>query len=558
MKGEVIMNLSSRFRTENLNQMSLNELDLLIIGGGITGSGIALDSVLRNMKVGLVEMQDFAAGTSSRSTKLIHGGLRYLKQLEVHIVAEVGKERAIVYENAPHVTTPEWMILPFYKGGTFGRLSTSVGLRVYDFLAGVKKSERRYMLDKNQTLQKEPLLNKKDLVGSGVYVEYRTDDSRLTMEVIKEAADQGALVANYVKAEKFLYQDNKITGVVVRDLLSDQTFEIHAKKVVNSTGPWVDDLREKDHSKNGKHLLLTKGVHLVFDQSRFPLHHAIYFDTPDKRMVFAIPREGKTYLGTTDTVYQGDIQSPRITNEDQTYLLHAANSMFPELNLTKKDIESGWAGLRPLIHEEGKSPSEVSRKDEVFISSSGLISMAGGKLTGYRKMAEKVADLVMKQLKQEEGKVFFPSQTKNKTLSGGNVGGSKGFIIFKQEKVKEGIRLGLTEEEANRLVSRYGANIEKVYSIIRKNFDNENNYGLSKEVFGAIVYGLEHEMVVAPIDFFMRRTGSILFNRDWTQKWKEPVVLFMADYFDWTQEQKQHHFDDLESEIRISIETINK
>ncbi|WP_339061317.1 FAD-dependent oxidoreductase [Tepidibacillus marianensis] len=552
------MNLSAKDRNEYLEQMSQTELDLLVIGGGITGAGIAFDSVLRNMKVGLIEMQDFAAGTSSRSTKLIHGGLRYLKQFEVHIVAEVGKERAIVYENAPHVTTPEWMILPFYKRGTFGKFSTSIGLRVYDFLAGVKKSERRYMLDQTQTLQKEPLLNKENLVGSGVYVEYRTDDARLTMEVIKEAVSHGAWVSNYAKVEEFLYQDHNVIGVVVRDLIANQVYEIRAKKIVNATGPWADTLREKDHSKKGKHLLLTKGVHLVFDQSRFPLHHAIYFDTPDKRMVFAIPREGKTYLGTTDTVYQGDIQKPRITDEDQTYLLHAANSMLPELKLTKKDIESGWAGLRPLIHEEGKSPSEVSRKDEVFVSLSGLITIAGGKLTGYRKMAEKVVDLVMKQLNQEEGKVYFPSQTKNKTLSGGDVGGSKGFVTFKQEKIKQGIQLGLTEEEADRLVSRYGANIEQVYSIVCERFDKENLYGLSKEVFGSFLYGLENEMMVAPIDFFMRRTGSILFNRDWALKWKEPAVQFMADYFDWTSEEKRRYLDELESEIRYSVETPNQ
>ncbi|TCS78465.1 glycerol-3-phosphate dehydrogenase/oxidase [Tepidibacillus fermentans] len=549
------MSFSAKSRNEYLENMAQTELDLLVIGGGITGAGIALDSVLRNMKVGLVEMQDFAAGTSSRSTKLIHGGLRYLKQLEVHIVAEVGKERAILYENAPHVTTPEWMILPFYKGGTFGKFFTSIGLRLYDFLAGVKKSERRYMLDQTQTLQKEPLLKKDGLIGSGVYVEYRTDDARLTMEVIKEAANHGALVSNFAKVEEFLYQGNKVIGVLVRDLITNKTYEIRAKKIVNATGPWADTLREKDHSKKGKHLLLTKGVHLVFDQSRFPLHHAIYFDTPDKRMVFAIPREGKTYLGTTDTVYEGDIQKPRMTDEDQTYLLNAANSMFPQLKLTKKDIESGWTGLRPLIYEEGKSPSEVSRKDEIFVSLSGLITIAGGKLTGYRKMAEKVVDLVMKQL---EGKVFFPSQTRNKTLSGGEVGGSKGFVKFKQDKIKVGMQLGLTEEEANRLVSRYGSNIDQVYSIIRDREEEGNRYGLSKEVFGSLIYGLENEMVLTPIDFFMRRTGSILFNRDWAVKWKDPVVNFMSDYFGWTQEEKQRYIDELETEIKYSVETVNQ
>jgi glycerol-3-phosphate dehydrogenase len=177
--------------------------DVIIIGGGITGAGIALDCVTRGLKTLLVEMQDFAAGTSSRSTKLIHGGLRYLKQMEVQMVAEVGKERAIVYENAPHVTHPVWMLLPIYKGGTFGKLSTSIGLRVYDFLAGVKRNERRKMLTRDETLQKEPLLKKEGLLGGGYYVEYRTDDARLTIEVAKKAFEKGADLLNYTKAERF-------------------------------------------------------------------------------------------------------------------------------------------------------------------------------------------------------------------------------------------------------------------------------------------------------------------------------------------------------------------
>ena len=551
------MNFSANMRSESLEKMTTQELDLLIIGGGITGAGIALDGVLRQMKVGLIEMQDFAAGTSSRSTKLIHGGLRYLKQFEVHIVAEVGKERAIVYENAPHVTTPEWMILPFFQGGTFGKFSTSIGLRVYDYLAGVKKTERRYMLDQTQTLAKEPLLKKEGLIGGGVYVEYRTDDARLTIETIKEAAANGALIANYTKMEEFIYQDGKVVGVKARDLISNQIYEIRAKKIVNATGPWLDELREKDGSKKGKHLLLTKGVHLVFDQSRFPLHHAIYFDTPDKRMIFAIPREGKTYLGTTDTAYKGDIAHPRMTRKDLDYLLDAANSMFPSLQLTERDVESSWAGLRPLIHEEGKSPSEVSRKDEVFISPSGLISMAGGKLTGYRKMAEKVVDLVMKQLNQEEGMVFFPTRTKNKKLSGGDVGGSHGFESFVAEKVKVGIELGLDKKETERMVRRYGSNIDKVYGKIKEIDEQDQQvlqqYGITKEVYGALRYGIEEEMVVAPLDFFLRRTGSLLFDREWALKWKDAVIHYMDDYFAWSEEEKEKHQMELEKELEYSV-----
>jgi len=259
---------SGLHRSHYLCEMEQVQYDLLVIGGGITGAGIALDAQSRGIQTALIDMQDFAAGTSSRSTKLVHGGLRYLKQFEVAMVAEVGKERAIVYENGPHVTNPEWMILPIYVGGTFGRFTTSIGLRVYDFLAGVKKKERRRMLNVEETLSKLPILKREGLKGAGYYVEYRTDDARLTLEVLKRAVHYGAKAVNYTKADKFIYHNNQIIGVEAVDQLTGKVYAIHARKVVNATGPWVDTLREKDHSKEGKTLHLTKGIHLVIDQSK--------------------------------------------------------------------------------------------------------------------------------------------------------------------------------------------------------------------------------------------------------------------------------------------------
>jgi len=269
-----VTQFSSIDRSSILADMEKEVHDLFIIGGGITGAGIALDAATRGLKTALVEMQDFAAGTSSRSTKLVHGGLRYLKQFEVGLVAEVGKERAIVYENGPHVTTPEWMLLPLHKGGTFGKFSTSIGLRVYDYLAGVKKSERRSMLSVDETLAKEPLIKKDGLKGGGYYVEYRTDDARLTIEVMKKAIESGAKAVNYAKVKSFIYGDEKVKGVKVVDQLTGKEYKIHAKKIVNATGPWVDKMREADNSKKGKVLRLTKGVHIVIDQSKFPLKQA--------------------------------------------------------------------------------------------------------------------------------------------------------------------------------------------------------------------------------------------------------------------------------------------
>ena len=531
-------------RQSTFDKMAGEPFDLLVIGGGITGAGIALDAATRGLKVALVEMQDFASGTSSRSTKLVHGGLRYLKQFEIKEVAELGKERAIVYENGPHVTTPEWMLLPFHKGGTFGKLSTSFGLRVYDFLAGVKKQERRTMLSLEETVRKVPIVKKDGLLGGGVYVEYRTDDARLTMEVIKAAVENGAVVTNYAKAAQFIYNDSKqVVGAEIKDMLTDKTVSVQAKKVVNATGPWVDDVREVDGSKSEKHLILSKGVHLVFDQSAFPLQQAVYFDTPDKRMVFAIPRDGKTYVGTTDTFYDASRATIKITTEDRAYIMGAIHYMFPDLKITEKDIESGWAGIRPLIHEDGKSPSEISRKDEIWQSDSGLITIAGGKLTGYRKMAETVVGMVVEKLGAIDNKRFGPCITKNFPISGGDVGGSAKLQQFLYAKNKQAQRLGLNEKQGLKLVKMYGSNIDTVFGYL------EGNDTLPPVLYAQLMYAIHHEMAVKPTDFFIRRTGALLFDITTVLEWKEQVMTEMATIFGWTEDQQTRYAEELQQEI---------
>ncbi|MED1788417.1 glycerol-3-phosphate dehydrogenase/oxidase [Brevibacillus laterosporus] len=544
---------SSLYRGQLLRDMEIQEYDLLVIGGGITGAGIALDAQVRGINTALIDMQDFAAGTSSRSTKLVHGGLRYLKQLEFKLVAEVGRERAIVFENAPHVTTPEWMLLPMIEGGTYGKFATSIGLRVYDALAGVKKNERRIMLNKEQTLAKEPLLAKEKLKGGGYYVEYRTDDARLTMEVMKEAVRRGATAINYVKAEDLLYEHGKVVGVVAIDQISGEKITIRAKKIINAAGPWVDTIREIDGSKKGKRLHVTKGVHIVIDKNRFPLKQSIYFDTPDGRMVFAIPRDNKTYVGTTDTNYQGDIANPKMTVEDRDYILRAANFMFPSLELTGEDVESSWAGLRPLIHEDGKSPSELSRKDEIFMSESNLLTIAGGKLTGYRKMAERIVDLLVEQFKTE-GQGNYPCCTTDQIrLSGGDVGGADKFELFKKDKIKEGISIGLSEQEAEHLVARYGSNVSRIFSRISEHEAERAESGLPTHVFGPLMYAIEEEMTTTPEDFFIRRTGDLYFNIQGVRDWKEPVIAYMAQKLGWSREEVSNHQKRLEQFIHDAV-----
>lgn len=547
------MRFSNKYRQETIDKLKKEKFDLVVIGGGITGAGIAVDATVRGMKVALVEMQDFAAGTSSRSTKLVHGGLRYLKQLEVKMVAEVGKEREIVFENGPHVTTPEWMLLPMHKGGTFGKFSTSIGLRVYDFLAGVKRSERRKMLTADETLQKEPLVKKDGLKGGGYYVEYRTDDARLTIEVMKTAVDKGATPINYTKVENLVYEDGKVTGVKVRDMLSDEEYEVLGTKVVNAAGPWVDSIREKDNSKKGKTLKLSKGVHVVIDQSKFPLKQAIYFDTPDKRMVFAIPRSGKAYVGTTDTFYEGDPIDPGVTQEDRDYILKAIAFMFPEVKVTDADIESTWSGVRPLILEEGKDPSEISRKDEIWVSDSGLITIAGGKLTGYRKMAKTTVDLVAKKFSEDMNKLFADHSTKRIRVSGGDVGGSSNFPEYIKNHIQMGVDAGLSVEDSRKILAMYGSNAPVLFNIAINEKDGGKRTDIPQVLFLQLQYALDHEMIATPVDFFFRRTGTLLFDIDLVQAHKEAVTKYMAEYFGWNESVTVKRTKELEHAIQGAI-----
>jgi glycerol-3-phosphate dehydrogenase len=547
--GGYIMALSTFNRNLIKKNLRNKEFDVVVIGGGITGAGIALDATQRGMKVALVEMQDFAQGTSSRSTKLVHGGLRYLKQAQIKVVAETGKERAIVYENGPHVTTPEWMLLPMHKGGTFGKFTTNIGLTMYDRLAGVKRHERKKMLSKQATLNKEPLVKKDGLKGGGYYVEYRTDDARLTIEVMKRAAEKGAEVINHTKSTDFVYDaKNKVSGIKVKDMLTGEEYQINAKKVINAAGPWVDEVRKKDYTRNNKQLRLTKGVHVVIDQSKFPLRQAVYFDTEkDGRMIFAIPREGKAYVGTTDTFYNNEKTKPLTNQEDRDYLIDAINYMFPDVHVTDADIESTWAGVRPLILEDGKDPSEISRKDEIWEGKSGLLTIAGGKLTGYRHMALEIVDLLAKRLKQEYSLKFADSKTKNTPISGGDVGGSKNFENYVNRKVQEGKALGLSTDVAHNLASKYGSNVDKLFAIAQ--LTNEKDLNMPLELYVQLVYSVQNEMVYKPTDFLIRRTGKLYFDINTVKQYKQAIIDELDKLLNYTAEQKNEFSKEVDEAI---------
>lgn len=523
-------------RKNNIQDLANHSFDLLIIGGGITGAGIALDAASRGLKTALVEKDDFAFGTSSRSTKLIHGGLRYLKQLEFALVKEVGSERAIVHKLAPHLVVPEKMLLPLYEKRGLGYWLTSIGLKIYDWLAGVKSEDQRKMLTRQQTLGHEPLLKSDDVRGGAIYAEYRTDDARLTIEIMKLASAKGACVCNYVQANDFIYEQDKISGVKAINSITKEPLSIRAITVVNATGPWVDNLRWINNSRHGKSLHLTKGVHIVVPFHRLPVHQAIYFDVPDGRMIFAIPRGRITYLGTTDTDYKGDKDKVIASKDDVQYLLNAANETFPSILLTLADVESSWAGLRPLIHEEGKSASELSRKDEIFESATGLISIAGGKLTGYRKMAERVVDKVV-ELNFIDQK-FGECKTSTLTLPGGafqNYGEVKKLEAELAGRLGE---LNLRGNEATNLVHLYGRQAIMLVNHIEKNTTQNPECDL---ILAKAWFAIHYEMSIYPLDFIIRRSGLLFFNRPKIVRWINPVIDYFAQELQWSAEERAAH-----------------
>ncbi|WP_299667053.1 glycerol-3-phosphate dehydrogenase/oxidase [uncultured Polaribacter sp.] len=548
------MNNFSFFNRENITKdLRATEFDVLIIGGGITGAGIALDAASRGMKVALIEKNDFASGTSSKSTKLIHGGLRYLKQFDFWLVKEVGTERAIVHKLAPHLVIPEKMILPLIDGGTYGSWLTSIGLKVYDILASVEGEDKRKMLSKEEAIEQEPLLPSKILNGAGYYAEYRTDDARLTLEVLKTALDYDAKIINYTEASEFIYEENRVVGASVKDIFTNESFDIKAKYVVNATGPWVDTLRQTNHSKTGKRLHLTKGVHLVVAHEKLPVKQSVYFDVPDGRMMFAIPRGKVTYFGTTDTNYQEDKDDVNTSLVDATYLIAAVNNMFPKINITLEDIQSSWAGLRPLIHEEGKSASELSRKDEIFVSDTELISIAGGKLTGYRKMAERIVDLVAKKYERRFDKEFEAIKTKEIVLSGGTFANSeevKSYIDAIHNRIAE---VGFDEKDAKYLVYNYGKQTDVVlqkYDDFSLEMSEESDQ--KKMIKAEVLFCIENEMTCTPTDFFMRRTGRLFFDMQSVILHKEFVFSLFEKTFSWDKKTAEMHQQELEEMLRTA------
>lgn len=595
-------------RQESIEKMQHEKLDLLIIGGGITGAGVALQAAASGIKTGLIEMQDFAEGTSSRSTKLVHGGIRYLKTFDVEVVADTVGERAVVQGIAPHIPKPDPMLLPIYEdegATTFNMFSVKVAMDLYDKLANVTGTKyENYTLTPEEVLEREPFLKKEGLKGAGVYLDFRNNDSRLVIDNIKKAAEDGAYLVSKMKAIGFLYEGDQIVGVKARDLLTDRVVEIHAKIVINTSGPWVDKIRNLNFKRAvSPKMRPTKGVHLVVDAKKLPVPQPTYFDTgkQDGRMVFAIPRENKTYFGTTDTDYQGDYTDPKVTQEDVDYLLDVINHRYPDANITLADIESSWAGLRPLLignsgsdynggdngsisdksfskvvdtvteykenkasrlevedvlnHLENsrdeKAPSSISRGSSLERESDGLVTLSGGKITDYRKMAEGALKLIRQLLKDDYRMSVKEIDSKHYPVSGGDFDPTK-LEETVEELTKIGVESGLAEADAKYIADFYGTNAKKIFALAKEMTPYE---GLSLAESARLRYGLEEEMVLAPGDYLIRRTNHLLFERDQLDAIKQPIIDAIASYFAWSAEEKKRqeaHLEELiaESDLR--------
>ncbi|WP_436632816.1 type 1 glycerol-3-phosphate oxidase [Latilactobacillus sakei] len=599
------MTFSLESRQQAIQNLKNEQLDLLIIGGGITGAGVAIQSAASGIKTGLIEMQDFAEGTSSRSTKLVHGGIRYLKTFDVGVVADTVSERAVVQGIAPHIPRPTPMLLPIYDEpeATYDMFSVKIAMDLYDKLAGITGTQyANYTIDRKEVLQREPGLKSDCLMGAGVYLDFVNNDARLVIENIKEADELGATVASHVKAVGMTYDANgRVNGLKAHDELTDETFDIHAKLVINTAGPWVDKVNALNTEVKAQETLRpTKGIHLVVDSSRLSVPQPTYFDSGlhDGRMIFVVPREGKTYFGTTDTDYTGDYKHPRVEQTDVDYLLKAINNRYPSVDIALNDIEASWAGLRPLISNNGSSdyngggansgkvseesfnnliktvddyenktaaradvekaisqlrtahaeetvnPSQVSRGSSLKVAENGLMTLSGGKITDYRKMAAGALEMIRDILKKDFNETVREIDSKKLQVSGGH---------FDPNNVEETLKFytkvamskGISEDDATDLANRFGSNVSRVVSYA----DQGTAEGLNLKETISLRYSVNEEMTLTPVDYLLRRTNFVLFHNDQLAAIKQPVINEMARLLNWDAAEKERQTAQLDAAI---------
>ena len=507
-----------------LRDLADSSVDVLVIGGGITGAGIAREAALAGLAVALVDAGDFGAGTSSRSSRLVHGGLRYLEHGHIRLVFEAVRERAVLLRLAPHLVRPLPFVLPVYRGDRVPRWKVAAGLTLYDILAAGGNVARHRTLGKRALLEREPLLRELGLQGGALYWDAQCDDARLVVATVRAAAGHGALVANYTGVSALsIGPDGRVRGARLRDALSGAEGEIRARVVVNAAGPWSDRVRRLEDPRAAPMLRLTRGTHLMVPRARVGNRHAVLFASPlDGRAMFVLPwNENWTYIGTTDT---DDVEGPddlAPKPSDLVYLLRSANAVYPAARLDSGDVVSAWAGLRPLLAEDpAKPPAAVSREHHIETGLTGMITIAGGKLTTFRRMGRAVLRRVLAALGRPESGLSARSDTE--PLPGGAAASMEGFRA-------PGLELGLTEAAVARLLRCYGSETPALYALCRERRELMRPVHPGHPALGAeVVHAARREYAWTVDDVLVRRTHLALETADAGAAARERVAELLA------------------------------
>jgi len=530
---------SAETRHHNLIRLGQETFDILVIGGGITGAGIARHATRRGYKVALVEKGDFAGGTSGKSSKLVHGGLRYLAALDLGLVFRACQQRRTLLHLAPHLVWPLPFVLPIYRDSPRPLWQIRTAMWLYDALAAFRNTQSHQMWRAPQVLAREPLLNPQGLVGAAHYYDCGADDARLTLATLLDAHQAGAVITNYTEVMGLLQTRGRIVGAHVYDQRGGAGVEVQAHVVVSAVGPWTDVLLGLIGIPFQRWLRPTKGVHIVVPRQRAPTQAAITFNSPrDGRFMFLIPWETHTIIGTTDTDHEGDPDKVFATSEDVAYILEAAQRALPSARLSEDDVVSTYASLRPLIREDGISSYQNSRQHRIREVMPGLIAIAGGKLTTYCTMARKAVNEVAHILAQEHR--IRPSGFKNETqapLPGGDAGDWANYQAQQRVAIVNGT--GLQDEVAGRLVATYGTEVTRVLKLLEEEPTLAERITPDLPVIKAqAVHAVRHEMALTLGDVLERRTHVLTLAADQGQDAAESVADLMAAELGWTPEER--------------------
>ena len=538
------------------------ELDVLVIGGGITGAGVVRDAARRGLSVGLVEMNDLASGTSSRSSKLIHGGLRYLEHYEFSLVFEAVSERRILMDLAPHLVNPLGFLFPVYAGARRNLWMIQAGMWIYDGLSLFRSPKRHRKLKPSEVAELEPALNREGLKGAPLYYDCATDDARLTLENAIDAVKEGAAVVPWCRVESFLKEDNgRVRGAIVKDQLSGELREIDARVIINATGPWTDrTIALSKPLASGTLLRPTKGVHIVVDHDQLPLRHAVVcFHPTDKRVLFAIPWGDRTYIGTTDTDFEGDPSTVAATAADVDYLLDASNHNFPANRLTRDDVMSTWAGLRPLIappNDAGElTESAVSREHQIVVGQDGLITIAGGKLTTFRRMAAEVMEMATRMLQLSPGfaKRLRPSETEQHPLPGAIGWPADDDHDKVASKIVEAGAPHVARDVARHLGDAYGMRgLDIARLCVANPALSERLLPSRPEILAQVDWAVKEELATRLVDVLIRRTQVFYRDRDQGLGVAARVADHMAKLLDWNETRRNEELEMYRAEVALS------